>query len=43
MDESHDDRDDVVIDGVYWTKLFRFWKKTQFMMYIFLILEIWIF
>ena len=43
MDESHDDQDDVVIDGVYWTKTIPFWKKTQFMMYIFLILEIWIF
>ena len=29
MDESHDDRDDVVIDGVYWTKTIPFLEENS--------------
>ena len=43
MNESHDDQDDVVIDGYIGLKLFHLWRKIQFMMYIFSISEIWIF
>ena len=42
MNESNNDRDDVVIDGVYWTKTIPFLEENQFVNYIFSILEIWI-